>query len=147
MSTQQRCLAMAAILFGVVLVLNALPQAMTVLAGAAGDKLPRFIAYALLSTLIYAGLSGSPASRAMLTLGLVGVMGAVEEAIQLMLPYHSANLLGWKFDMLVSLTCVGMLMMLHPVFSDWSASQRFRPARLRARSASMPQVHRRGKVQ
>ncbi|MEC4721970.1 hypothetical protein RY831_22630 [Noviherbaspirillum sp. CPCC 100848] len=147
MSAQQRCLFSASIVFTTLLVLDAAPQAMTALSSIAEDKLLRFIAYALLSTLIYAGLAGSPASRAVKTLALVFVMGGVEEAIQLMLPYHSANLLGWKFDMLAALTCVGMLMMLHPVFSDWHASQRLRPARLRTRPEPMMQVQRRRNVQ
>lgn len=147
MPLQQRCLISVAMLFGMVLALDAAPQAMTALSAIVGDKLFRFGAYASLSTLIYAGLNGTPASRALMALALVSVMRGVEEAIQLMLPYHSANLLGWKFDMLVTLTCVGMLMLLHPVFSNWHASQRLRPARQPSRSAQMRQVHQRRGVQ
>jgi len=141
---QQRLLA-AALLFGLLLALDAMPDLMAALSSFMGEKLLRFGAYAALSTLIYAGLSASPAARALITLGLAGVMRGVEEATQLMLPYHSANLLGWKFDMLAALTCVGMLMMLHPVVSEWFASQQLRPARIRTRPASIVQrVHRTG---
>lgn len=146
-SMQQRCLFSALTVSGMLLVLAAAPQATTVLSSLADSKLLRFAAYALLSTLIYAGLTGSPASRAMKTLALVFVMGGVEEAIQLMLPYHSANLLGWKFDMLAALTCIGILMLLHPVFSERSASRRLRPARLRTGPEPMMQAQGRRNVQ
>lgn len=136
---QQRCLISAAVLFATLLAFDAMPEALAAISAVMGEKLLRFAAYAALSTLLYAGLSGSPAARALITLVLAGVMRGVEEAIQLTLPYHSANLLGWKFDMLVSLTCVGMLMMLHPVASEWFASRQPRLVRIRARSIPVPQ--------
>ncbi|WP_151635186.1 hypothetical protein [Noviherbaspirillum aerium] len=143
-SARQRCLPTAAILFCMLIFLAAMPDARAVLSSLAGEKLLRFVAYALLSTLLYAGVSGSTVARALITLTLVGVMSGVEQAIHLMLPYHSANLLGWKFDMLVALTCVGMLMMLHPVFAERSTWQQIRPARIPTRSSLMRQLHERG---
>jgi hypothetical protein len=146
-SARQRCLIAAALLFGLLLVLDAMPNLLAALSSFTGEKLLRFSAYATLSILIYAGLSGSSAARALITLSLAGIMRGVEEATQLMLPYHSANLLGWKFDMLAVLTCVGMLMMLHPVVSEWFASQQLRPARIPIRPTSIRQRDQRRSMQ
>jgi VanZ family protein len=112
---QHRCLAAAVVFFCMMTCIGALPGTTSAPSPLVFDKLLHFAAYAVLSTLLYAGLAGTPASRALRTLGLAFLFGSFNEAIRILLPYHSPNWLDWKFDMLAALTCVGILMLLHPV--------------------------------
>jgi VanZ family protein len=115
-STRQRsCLIAALTFFCVMIAVGALPGSANALSAVIYDKLLHFSAYALLSTLVYAGLPGTPAARSLRTLAIIFVLGSIDEMIQLLLPYRNPNWLDWKFDMLAAMTCVGMLMLIHPV--------------------------------
>jgi hypothetical protein len=70
-------------------------------------------AVAFLSCLIYGGLEGNPLNRALCTLLLIGFLGALDEGIQSFMPYRTADLADWEFDMLAALCCVVPLGLLH----------------------------------
>lgn len=115
-SMQQRACLIAAIAFFCVMVaVGTVPDNANALSAVIYDKLLHFTAYALLSTLMYVGLRGTPATRALGTLAFIFVLGSIDAMLQFILPYRTPNLLDWKFAMLATLTCVGMLMLLHPV--------------------------------
>lgn len=115
--TPPRCLLAALILFALMVAVGAVPGKAQALSAAVYDKLLHFAAYALLSGLVYGALSGRPAVRALRTLVVVGALGALDEAIQGLMPYRDANWMDWNFDMMAALTCVALLIMLHPLYS------------------------------
>ena len=132
---QRHCLIAAIAFFCAMVAIGAVPGTADALSAVFYDKLLHFTAYALISTLVYAGLRGTPAVRALCTLAFIFVLGSIDETIQLLLPYRSPNWLDWKFDMLAALTCVGLLMLLHPVVT---ARQTLRIARIKRRPARKP---------
>ncbi|KRB70398.1 hypothetical protein ASE07_07205 [Noviherbaspirillum sp. Root189] len=131
--SQRSCLIAAIAFFCVLVAIGAVSDTANALSAVFYDKLLHFTAYALISTLVYAGLRGAPAARALRTLAFIFVLGCIDEMIQLALPYRNPNWLDWKFDMLAALTCVGMLMLLHPVITARHALRieriNYRPAR------------------
>ena len=130
--SQSSCLVAAIAFFCVMVAIGAVPGTANAFSAVIYDKLLHFTAYALISTLVYAGLRGEPAARALRTLVFIFVLGSIDELIQLLLPYRNPNWLDWKFDMLAALTCVGMLMLLHPVVA---ARQALRIERVNHRPA------------
>lgn len=110
-------LSVAIAFFCVMVTVGALPGTANALSAIVYDKLLHFTAYALISTFVYVGMRGTPAARALRTMAFILVLGSIDELIQLLLPYRNPSWLDWKFDMLAALTCVGMLMLLHPVFT------------------------------
>lgn len=131
---QRSFLTAAIAFFCVMTAIGAVPDTASALSAVVYGKLLHFTAYALICTLAYTGLRGAPALRALRTLVFVFVLGSVNEMIQLLLPYRNPNWLDWKFDMLAALTCVGMLMLLHPVVT---ARQALRIARINHSPARM----------
>jgi VanZ family protein len=111
--TPRRCLAVAFVFFALMVAIGAIPGEATALSATVPDKLLHFTAYASLTCLIYAGLTGRPLSRAMRTLLAIALLGGLDEAIQSFMPYRSADWADWEFDMLAALSCVVVLALLH----------------------------------
>ncbi len=98
-------------------VFGAVPGKASALSNAVYDKLLHFLAYAVLSSLLYLGFTGRPTTRALRTLVAAGTLGAMDEAIQMLMPYRDANWMDWKFDMIAALSCVTLLLFLHLLYS------------------------------
>ena len=133
--SQRSCLTAAIALFCVMAAIGNVPDTANALSAVIYDKLLHFTAYALISTLVYVGLRGAPAVRALRTLVFIFILASIVEMIQLALPSRNPNWLDWKFDMLAALTCVGMLMLLHPVIT---ARQALRIERINHRPTRKP---------
>jgi VanZ family protein len=116
MITPRRCLQAAIAFFLLMVCIGAIPGKASAVADMIPDKLLHFVAYAVLSCLLYGGMAGSRAARALRTLCLIALLGALDEAIQWLMPYRNANLLDWKFDMLAAVSCVAFMMLMHPVY-------------------------------
>lgn len=114
--TPARCLMAAMLLYVLMVLIGAVPGKAEALSAAVYDKLLHFAAYAALSGLLYAGLRGRPASRALRTVIVAGALGALDEAIQSFMPYRHANWADWRIDMLAALSCVGLLILVHPLY-------------------------------
>jgi len=110
--TPRRCLLVAMMLFMLMVVLGAIPGKAQELTTAVHDKLLHFLAYGLLSALIYGGLPTSPVTRCIATLIAVASLGAIDEAIQALLPYREASWFDWEVDMMAALTCVVLMPIL-----------------------------------
>jgi len=121
--TPKRCLIAAAAFYVLMIVVGAIPGNAEAMSNLVVDKLLHFAAYALLTGLLYAALPGEPPRRALWTLAIAASLGTLDEAIQALIPYRNANWIDWKFDMLASLTCVGILMVLHPLYATLAARQ------------------------
>ncbi|HJV72917.1 MAG TPA: VanZ family protein [Noviherbaspirillum sp.] len=125
--TPRRCLSAAIIFFVLMVILGAIPGEAHALSEVVYDKLLHFLAYSVLSGLIYASIIASPVSRALLTVLAVGSLGALDEAIQTLMPYRDANWMDWKADMMASLSCVTLLIFLHVLYSRLGAQARKAP--------------------
>lgn len=119
--TPARCLMAAMLLYILMVLVGAVPGKAEALSAAVYDKLLHFSAYAVLSGLVYCGLSGRPVPRALRTLIVAGALGALDEAIQSFMPYRHANWADWRVDMLAALSCVVILILLHPWYSQLDA--------------------------
>lgn len=101
--------------------LGAIPGKAQALSTAVYDKLLHFLAYALLSSLVYSGLEGRPARRALRTVAIVGALGALDEMVQALMPYREANWIDWKVDMMAAVSSVLLLMLLFHFYSVLNA--------------------------
>jgi VanZ family protein len=115
MMTPRRCLLAAAAFFVLTVCLGAVPGKASAFAEMIPDKLLHFVAYAILSCLLYGAVAGSRMVRAFRTFFLIASLGALDEAIQWHMPYRNANLVDWKFDMLAAVSSVAFMTLLHPV--------------------------------
>ncbi|HZW12785.1 MAG TPA: VanZ family protein [Noviherbaspirillum sp.] len=116
--TPARCLMAAALLYALMVLVGAVPGKAEAMSAAVYDKLLHFAAYAVLSGLVYLGLRGRPAPRALRTLIVTAVLGGLDEAIQSFMPYRHANWADWRVDMLAALSCVALMILLHPLYSQ-----------------------------
>lgn len=113
--TPKRCLMTACAFFALMVAIGAIPGEATALSAKVPDKLLHFTAYAGLSGLIYGDLAGGMASRALRTLLLIALLGGLDEVMQSFMPYRSADLADWTFDMLAALSSVLLLPLLSTV--------------------------------
>lgn len=84
------------------LALASLPDEAALAFSLVPDKLLHFIAYAVLTMLLFFGISGSFAARVTQVITLVTLLGALDEAIRHLLPYRSADLRDWEIDMIAA---------------------------------------------
>ncbi|WP_460841447.1 VanZ family protein [Noviherbaspirillum agri] len=134
--TPARCLMAAILLYVLMILIGSVPGEAEALSAVVYDKFLHFAAYAVLSGLLYVGLRGSPGSRALQTLVVTGLLGGLDEAIQSFMPYRHANWADWQVDMLAALSCVAMLILLHPLYLQLAA--RLAGQGSSAREASAP---------
>lgn len=78
------------------------------------DKLLHFTVYGGLAALIYFGLGGKRASRALYSILAIAALGAADETIQLLLSYRHATFEDWQFNMLGAAVCIGLLSFCQP---------------------------------
>lgn len=104
-------IAAAVVLFIALLLIGAMPGYATGLSNAAIDNVLHAFGYGLLTIFLFNGSTGIVLGRALSALLTIGLLSAVDEAIQSFISYRSANLRDWYFDMLASLVCVAILVL------------------------------------
>lgn len=114
------------LLFALMLAFGAIPGKAQALTAAMHDKLLHFLVYGLLSALVYRGLTMHLAMRCAGTLLVIAALGALDEAVQALLPYRQASWLDWTVDMMAALTCV-VLLSLHSALAQRSTIPEVRP--------------------
>lgn len=119
--TPRRCRAAAILFFLLMVGIGSVPGKAQALSAAVHDKYLHFAAYALLSALLYGSLAAGSSLRGLRTLAVAGVLGAIDEAIQALLPYREAALADWQVDMLAALSCVLVLSLLTSWYSRFAA--------------------------
>lgn len=111
--SRMSCLVVALIIFFMMVVIGSLPGEANALSAVVPDKLLHFSAYAVMSGLIYSGLEGNKIRRAIATILLTGLLGGLDEGIQLFLPYRNAGIDDWGVDMLATFFSVSVLSIFH----------------------------------
>ncbi|RJG05776.1 hypothetical protein D3870_06875 [Noviherbaspirillum cavernae] len=99
--------------FALMVGIGTVPGKATALSSAIYDKLLHFLAYAFITALIYAGLSGTRILRGLGTILVVGVLGAIDELSQGLMPYRHANFSDWSVDMIAAMACIASIMLIH----------------------------------
>ena len=112
MQIRMRWLGALLLLFTVMILLGAIPGQANALSDQFGDKTLHLAAYTVLGALCYRSWIAPWAQRVMLTLLVIAVLGLLDESIQFTLPYRSASLIDWCFDLLAALIAVVSLSLL-----------------------------------
>lgn len=110
-SMSRHSLMAASVAFVLIVIAGILPNAAHAVSSIVPDKVLHFIAYGMLSLLFYYGLPAraSLAARVLATWLLIAMLGALDEAIQSLMPYRNADMLDWLCNMTASLTCITVL--------------------------------------
>ncbi|MGV7208857.1 VanZ family protein [Oxalobacteraceae bacterium A2-2] len=85
-------------LYLLILILGSLPGARQDIGQVATGVVLHSIAYAGLAFLVFTGVGGSPARRAVLAVAHIAVMGALDEYVQSFFPYRHAAVSDWAVD-------------------------------------------------
>lgn len=104
------CRTGAALLFALLVFFGTWPGAALALSSVLPDKVLHFLVYGLLSALLYYAMPAlRPAMRMLATWFSVGLLGALDEAAQSLMPYRNADLRDWLWNMVASLSCITLL--------------------------------------
>jgi len=104
----------AALLFALLVFFGNLPGTALILSSVLPDKLLHCLAYGLLSALLYYAMPAlGTGMRALATWFSIGMLGALDEAVQSFMPYRNADLSDWLCNMSASLSCITLLASLN----------------------------------
>jgi VanZ family protein len=106
----RHCLAAGLTFYLLMILVGSLPGAAAAAAAAAAvpDKLLHFCAYTVIAVLLYRGLRGKPGARAAQAVAMGAFLGGLDEAIQMLFPYRTADWSDWQFDVIAVLGAVGL---------------------------------------
>ena len=107
--TPKRGILVALVFFVLMVLLGSVPGNRQVLDEVATAKVWHFGAYGFLSIAVFFSLKYRPVPRALFTLLVIALLGAMDEAIQSFLPYRAGKFEDWTFDVLTGAICVGAL--------------------------------------
>lgn len=107
--TPQNCRRAALVFFAAMVLAGSVPGQAEALTSVIYDKLLHFLAYSILSALVYCAVQGGPLRRMLLTLVGVALLGAADETLQALFSYRTASLLDWQIDMLAACVTVTLL--------------------------------------
>ena len=80
------------------IILGSLPSHAQALTERINDKILHFLAYGILTALIYLSLGTTQVRKFTTTLGIIIILGMTDELIQSTLPYRTASLLDLSVD-------------------------------------------------
>lgn len=107
-------LAAAITLFVLMLALGSYPGNAQALTEKINDKILHFLAYSLLTALIYLSLHTTKREKFIITLCIILALGLTDECIQSMLSFRNASLLDLSVDLLAAVlmtSCLSLLTM------------------------------------
>lgn len=116
--------ALGVIFYVTLLIMGSQPEVATTLRlEFFNDKVLHTLAYGGLAGLLFLGLAQPPLRRSLWVVGIVAVLGAVDEVIQAALPHRDANVMDWLADLGgASLACVTLsavrAVVYRPVVAD-----------------------------
>ena len=123
MQVRWRWLGALLLLFLLMLMLGAIPGEANALSQQFGDKTLHLAAYTVLGLLCYRSWVARWRQRAALTVWVIALLGLIDESIQATLPYRSASLLDWCFDLLAALIAILTLSLLEPLITTRGAAE------------------------
>ncbi|HVL74572.1 MAG TPA: VanZ family protein, partial [Noviherbaspirillum sp.] len=91
------------------IVLGSIPGQAESLSEVVHDKMLHFVAYGVLSVLVYGAVRGRLWVRGIGTIAVVGLLGAIDEGIQSFLPYRQASWADWQVDLIAALLTVTVM--------------------------------------
>lgn len=97
--------ALAMAFYLVMLVWSAIPGQHEQIAGHTNDKVLHFAAYGCIAFALYIGQAGAP-QRALRVIGLVSVLGGIDETLQWFEPHRTADVTDWAVDTLAAVIVV-----------------------------------------
>lgn len=101
--------------FVMMIALGSIPGEAQALSDRYGDKLLHTLAYGIMAVLCHRALRASMATRLVLTIAVIALLGLLDETLQSLLPYRNASLLDWCFD-IGAAAIVAALLALHAHF-------------------------------
>ncbi len=93
-----RWLLALALFFVLMLSVGSVPGSAHALSVRYGDLLLHVSAYGVMTALCMQALQAPPVLRLLLTIGVMALLGLVDESLQSLLPYRNASALDWCFD-------------------------------------------------
>ncbi|WP_019140803.1 VanZ family protein [Noviherbaspirillum massiliense] len=106
--------SLAFILFFLIVAVGSIPGARAEIGEVASGLALHSAAYATLTYLLFSGMNGGVFRRAILSLLIIAVMGAIDEGVQSFLPYRGAALGDWLVDVTSSLLAGLLLCFAYP---------------------------------
>jgi VanZ family protein len=98
--------------YAVIIMGGAIPGARAEMGNVAPGIVLHSVAYATITYLLLTGSNGSLPARAVKAVLTVAAMGALDEAIQTLLPYRRGALMDWVVDVTAALTCAAVCCIL-----------------------------------
>lgn len=102
----------AIVLYLLILVLGSIPGARSDIGTVAPGLMLHSLAYGGLTFLLYTGVDGSAARRALKAILTIALMGALDELVQSLFPYRQATLMDWLVDCNAALLTSGLMWLL-----------------------------------
>ena len=102
-------LASAFLIFALIVLLGSIPGARAEIGQFGSGLVLHGAAYSVLTFLMYTGLQGTRAQRALKAMLGAMLMGAADELVQSMLPYRVGALLDWVVDSTAAFITAGLL--------------------------------------
>ncbi len=84
--------------FLLMVLLGSVPGQAQALSDRYGDKLLHTLAYGFMAILCHRSLHAPRTLHALLTVGVIALLGLLDESLQSLLPYRNASILDWCFD-------------------------------------------------
>ncbi len=91
-------LLMLALFFMLMLIAGSVPGHAQALSARFGDVLLHASAYGFMTVLCMHALHAAPVLRLLLTIGVIALLGLIDESLQSLLPYRNASALDWCSD-------------------------------------------------
>ncbi len=98
--------------FLLMVILGSIPGEARALSDQYGDKLLHTLAYGFMALLCHRALQAPRMLRGLLTVGVIALLGLLDESLQSLLPYRNASVLDWCFD-IGAATLMAVLLSLH----------------------------------
>jgi VanZ family protein len=116
LDTRYRTLTFLAafVLYFAVLVLGLIPGARAEIGNYAPGMVLHALNYSIIALLLFTGANGGAWSKALKSLLIVAVMGAVDEYVQSFFPYRTADITDWLVDIGAALITCSVLLMVWP---------------------------------
>lgn len=104
----------ALFLYALVILIGDIPGARADVGQYASGVVLHSFGYGVLTLLLFSGTGGSMARRALLSVAMVALMGALDEFIQSFLPYRRGAVSDWLVDITAAVVVALPLMLLWP---------------------------------
>jgi VanZ family protein len=107
-------LCTAFIFYLLIIALGSIPHARAAIGQLASGVILHSLAYSVITILLFSGIRGNLFKKALQTLLIVALMGALDESVQSLFPYRTASIGDWLVDCSACIITTLLLFMLWP---------------------------------